>query len=1048
MGKTLFRLICSRARVLARVFALIVLSCLASGVAAQEGTPPLRVGWTLAPPFFQYDSSGRRSGAVQELVERIAEEIGFDIRVTPYVSAEAMVDGYLAGELDVIPGPLGSAALREISLTSLPVSKGTIRKYVAPDRRTGLDWMEAPGLRVGYVMPARLPVFDAALEGNVEVPMNAIGDAILALISGDIDILLSSEETAQAWAFRAGLDHRLAAVGEPLQEIDRVIQLQRSRSELLAPINRAITTLRERGTLAALRSKYRMDAFDPEPAVLTVGVRNYPPFQFVTEEGEFDGFAIEVFRALAEMAELDYRFTEISAADLREGPRPGSFDMVPLLSIDDRRRQFGDFTLPIEESQLGIHMRSGEQAGINDLSDLAGRKVAVIPKSLLHADAQAIGGLEIVEADSPAEMLEMLVGGEVDAILSGQVPVVDWMRQQDRVGEVEMVQPPLIFGQRAVAMRFGLGGVRERLNAVIPAFLLSAEFETLRQTYRGGEPAFWTESRKRRAIGLASVTGLLLLVLGLAATLNMRARRQAEAAQRQAEQLSSQRLEISNQLRAVMDAAQSGIVGLNRLGQVAIANPLGLAMLDADALAIPFEIPVRMNFADSRGVPLISRERHPFNRALAGEELRGELYLISKGDGRDTVRARISSTQIPEKVSSEMATVLVIADVTEQERNRERVERAERLGAIGQLTGGVAHDFNNLLAVILGRQELLRDDLEDEELLEHVEASIGAAERGADLTRSMLAFARKAPLEAGKIGLNQLVMEIRDWIERTLPADIELVAELAANPDQVKVDPGAAESALLNMILNARDAMPTGGGLTIGTENVTVGAERAGPNREVGPGRYVVLSVSDTGHGIPLANLDRVFDPFFTTKAEGKGSGLGLAMTLGFVEQSGGRATVESTPDRGTTFRLWFPAPETNARIEGRATEAPAPLSSSQRILVAEDNAEVLAVLVATLRRAGYRVEVAENGDLALSIFEADQAFDLLVTDIMMPGLLKGPDLAQAIRKLAPDLPVIFMSGYADDAFSSVSLQGSVTRLGKPVARADLLAAVRRALGD
>ena len=397
-----------------------------------------------------------------------------------------------------------------------------------------------------------------------------------------------------------------------------------------------------------------------------------------------------------------------------------------------------------------------------------------------------------------------------------------------------------------------------------------------------------------------------------------------------------------------------------------------------------------------------------------------------------------------------------IYDVTEQiehkaelDTHREMIVEAQKQESIGQLTGGVAHDFNNLLAVIMGNLELMRDETTDPEQIKLIDAGVKATKRGADLTRNMLAFARKARLQPVIIDLNTLVRDARNWIGRTLPSNIKIETHLATDIPSIEADPSSVESALLNLIVNARDAMPKGGTLTISTERAQIGAEDLETlQMDLEPGHYVVLAVSDTGHGIPADKLKKIFEPFYSTKPPGRGSGLGLSMIAGFLQQSGGAVRVASEVDRGTTFRLFFPSAD-HAQTPSDAPKA-APQAAppqSARILLAEDEADVRSVLVDILERAGHAVVTAGTGRDALDIFERDQSFDLLLTDIVMPGDLQGDGLAREVRRLRADLPVIFMSGYSPDThLASDQDRLEDARLIKPVQRADLIATITRVL--
>ena len=399
---------------------------------------------------------------------------------------------------------------------------------------------------------------------------------------------------------------------------------------------------------------------------------------------------------------------------------------------------------------------------------------------------------------------------------------------------------------------------------------------------------------------------------------------------------------------------------------------------------------------------------------------------------------------------------VVAQDVTEAHLLNEHVQQSQKIEAIGNLTGGIAHDFNNLLAIVLGNLELLEDALDEGELnrddmRRSVETATKAAMRGAELTQSMLAFARRAPLEPSVVDLNELVGNAGVWMGRTLPSTIALKTSLMDGLRRLRVDRVALETALLNLIVNARDVMPGGGKLTVETANIVIDDTYIhARHEEIAPGNYVLLAVSDTGTGVEPGIIDRIFDPFFTTKSVGAGSGLGLAMIQGFVKQSGGAVRVYSEMGVGTTFKLYFPA------IEGTGAETVPPERPSGgaarkgvRILVAEDEPDVLNVVVAVLGRAGYDVVPASSGDEAKAIFDADPTFDLLLTDIVMPGLLQGTTLSKVLREINPALPVVFMSGYASEAtVHGNGLRPTDTRLMKPVRRVDLLAAIERALAQ
>ena len=397
--------------------------------------------------------------------------------------------------------------------------------------------------------------------------------------------------------------------------------------------------------------------------------------------------------------------------------------------------------------------------------------------------------------------------------------------------------------------------------------------------------------------------------------------------------------------------------------------------------------------------------------------------------------------------------VTELQDIRAQEAEQRHIAaEVQKNESIGHLTGGVAHDFNNLLAVIMGNLELLQDDLEfepDDERAQMLQSALRAANRGADLTRNMLAFARRAPLRPQRLNLNDIVKSTEQFATRTLPATVEIDCSLLANLWSVEADRASIESALLNLIVNALHAMPDGGRITLETANLRVEEDYILARGEsIPPGRYVMVAVSDNGTGIAPEILPRIFEPFYTTKGPDQGSGLGLSMVQGFVKQSEGTVRVYSELGAGTTFKLMFPAlHEPVAQPVAKGVRPAEARSEGQRLLLVEDEADVLNALHKTLRRAGYTAVTAASGDQAAALFEHDQAFDLVITDIVMPGQLQGPQLVRALRNRKPGLPAVFLSGYASEAtVHGNGLLPSDIRLMKPLQRVELLAAVARAL--
>jgi PAS domain S-box-containing protein len=391
----------------------------------------------------------------------------------------------------------------------------------------------------------------------------------------------------------------------------------------------------------------------------------------------------------------------------------------------------------------------------------------------------------------------------------------------------------------------------------------------------------------------------------------------------------------------------------------------------------------------------------------------------------------------------------VIRDMTREIAQEQALRKVQRMEALGQLTGGIAHDFNNLLTIITGNHELLEFEIADDYQRDLLKRANDAAMMGARLTDRLLTFARRRSLDAVIVNLNELLLGMMDLLRRTLGEMVTLSSSLAPDLWPVRSDVSEIENAVLNLAINARDAMPSGGRLMLETRNVQVESGDQASEIGLSPGSYVRLSVSDTGHGMSQETLARVFEPFFTTKSGGKGTGLGLSVIYGFAKQSGGEVTIYSETGRGTTVNLYLPradSDESERRSEGRpdVTEL---LGAGETILVVEDQPPVREVTMRRIEQLGYRVLEAESAVAAVEMLKGGVAVDLVFSDVVMPGGMTGFDLVAWVRDNRPDLPVVLTSGFAQEAAQSTSVSmEEMTILRKPYGRDELAVTLRAAL--
>jgi PAS domain S-box-containing protein len=490
------------------------------------------------------------------------------------------------------------------------------------------------------------------------------------------------------------------------------------------------------------------------------------------------------------------------------------------------------------------------------------------------------------------------------------------------------------------------------------------------------------------------------------------------------------------QTRALLDAMPDTMFRIHRDGRCVDFNPSG-----SSSVSSPAEHLLRGAMDSSFARELDELYHRNLEAALdSGETQVFEYQQRSNGETRH-YETRLVATGAAEAVA-------LVRDVTDSRRLEEQLRLSQRLEAVGRLAGGIAHDFNNILTVISGNAELALAMLsEDEPKCQEIEEIREAARQAATLTRQLLAFSRKQVLKPVPLELNALVRGTEKMLRRLIGEDVELVTSLQAGVGTIRADPAQIEQILMNLAINARDAMPKGGKLVFETKDIDVYETYVGQGVEVTSGPYVMLAVSDTGIGMDPSTKSRAFEPFFTTKERGKGTGLGLSMVYGIVKQSGGYVWVYSEPKMGTTFKIYFPCIDSPATFTVRSDGTQVELGRGETILVVEDDAKVLEVAHRFLEEGGYHVISTSDIAKALEIVrDREDPIHLLATDVVMPGM-SGPELAERLRSSRPEMKTLYVSGYTDDAIAHHGvLEEDVALLEKPYSRVTLLRAVRRAL--
>jgi PAS domain S-box-containing protein len=503
--------------------------------------------------------------------------------------------------------------------------------------------------------------------------------------------------------------------------------------------------------------------------------------------------------------------------------------------------------------------------------------------------------------------------------------------------------------------------------------------------------------------------------------------------------------ESQERLHGIITSAMDAIITVDEKHQIVVFNKAAEEIFRCTAAEVIGKSIDRFLPASVRAI----HQQHIRGFGQTGVSTRsmyspGTLVALRSNGEEFPIEATISQV----KTSSEKFYTVMLRDISVRKRTEEQLRQTQKMEAVGRLAGGIAHEFNNYLAIIMGYTELLeRETVGNESLRPNLSEIKGANQKVASLTRQLLAFGRKQVIELTEVDLNSTVWETHKLLRRLIPVTIELIPKLQGDLGKVKADPAQVQQILINLVLNARDSLPEGGGkIFIETEEVDLDPEYASRQLDVQPGRYVMLSVEDTGIGMDHETLSHIFEPFFTTKEEGKGTGLGLSTTYGIVKQSGGHLTVASVPGKGSTFRIYLPKQADSGAIP-QPSKAQSSPPRRQTVLVVEDEGALRKLMMKVLERAGFQVVEAKDGEQAVETCKSwAEPIDMVVSDLAMPKL-NGLQLKEIVAGLRPTVKFLLISGYAEDVVEDPTILRTDTNfLEKPFLPDELILKVRQVL--
>jgi PAS domain S-box-containing protein len=767
----------------------------------------------------------------------------------------------------------------------------------------------------------------------------------------------------------------------------------------------------------------------PRPAsraapLLFLADKDYAPLSYL-ERGEAIGLDVDMARSLSTVLGREVRVELLDWAEAQEQVLQGNADGLLSMSMTEERRRLYDFSRPMVTHDFGLFVRGGNTA-IQSAGDLAGKQVGVtaagLPRQVLQTSRATL-----VTIGHYVDGFERLQAGTIDAV-AADLWVGAYAIEQHGFRNIVRAGSPFATLTGGIAVPKGNQSLIDELDRAIVALNAAGAVERIRQRWRTKEMMFFSRERLNWALSLAACGLVALLVIGAAA---LRKQITARTALRASEEKYRQVVENAYDIIFTVDG-EGYCLSMNRAGQ--------------DISGFAGGTPRGVHFAH-----LVV----PEHRAVAAGELqrvlegytvpRLELDIMSRQGQRLTLELDVHPIRIGSTIVGAQG---IARDVTVRKELEAQLRQSQKMEALGRLAGGVAHDFNNLLTVVIGFAELAIAQLDQSSpVRSDIEEIRRAANSAALLTRQLLIFSRKSVVRPAVLDVDEIVRRLDRMLQRLVGGNIELIVRAGRGAGHVRADASEIEQVIMNLVVNARDAMPTGGTLTIQAGTATLDEQAVRVHQLGAPGEFAKLTVTDTGTGMTPEVQAQVFQPFFTTKGPTQGTGLGLATVHGIVQRAGGCIFVESAPGCGSTFTIYLP--RVTAAIEAAPAIEHVPTASpvSGTILFVEDDQSIRRLGARTLSQHGYTVLTARHAEEAITLTQQHPGvIDLLLTDIVMPGL-NGRALADHLRRERPALKVLFTSGYSEEVAAHGLSADASTFVEKPYTPESLAREVGKVLG-